>query len=205
MTTPQDIVVNDALIKFEAHELSKRPSRMITVVDPTSVRIQLNGDPALKVLEEGREYTLTLVLIYIDPVSGYPEEIVQVPGFDFDLYPITATHPINQYFDVVEEFAAEDELRVIAKPIPDGASRQFTIAANFKAHTVDGAQVYVPPHDVTGTLDIVIFAPITITPPNVLLPLGEGGIPYVYSLTAAVANRTIVGSRGNLMQRMWWP
>jgi hypothetical protein len=49
-----DIVVNDDYIIFEAHELNKRPSRMITVVDPSAVRIQLNGNHELNVLEEGK-------------------------------------------------------------------------------------------------------------------------------------------------------
>ena len=48
------IVVNDALIQFAEHERSKQPGRAITVVDPSAVRIVINGIRGLNVLEEGQ-------------------------------------------------------------------------------------------------------------------------------------------------------
>ena len=150
--------------------------RAITVVDPTSVRIVINGNPGLNVLEEGRVYDVSFVLIYVDPESGRDYEIVQSDGFDYDM------DQIGTHFTTVQTYATEDKYKLKANTIAAGTSRRFTFRAKFLGN--NDPKTYTPPHAVTGILDVEIFAPIIIVPPTLLLPLGTEAQRYAFDLAA---------------------
>ena len=74
---------------------------------------------------EGRTYDITFVLIYIDPATGRDYEIVQSPGFDYDM------DPIDTHFAMKATYDTEDKYKVQARAIPSGTSRRFTFRAKF--------------------------------------------------------------------------